>query len=222
MSLVITIFSAVQLEARAIARAIEAPVPTPVLPVHSTFENLKVIHHLIGLRALGMANIKIDPDTNYILIAGVAGALDPHFVVADLLLCDCPEDLAPRLEIPRGLIVTSENVVSSKAEKAELFSKTGAAVVDMETSAVRKFAAQRNLPFISLRAVSDSAGQSLDPQLVRLIDQWGRARWGEVWGYIWSNPFRIFPLTRLGRDSGRAARKLGEGVVTVLRAIGGS
>jgi phosphorylase superfamily protein len=221
MSLIVTIFSAVQLEARAIAHAIEAPVPTPVLPVHSTFENLKIVHHLIGLRALGLAKTKIDPDTSYILLAGVAGALAPHLSVGDLILCDCPEGLAPRLEIPRGLIVTSENVVSTKAEKAELFSKTGAAVVDMETSVVRDFAAKRNLPFVSLRAVSDSSSESLDPQLVRLIDQWGRARWGEVWGYIWSNPFRIFPLTRLGRDSGRAARRLGEGVVSVLRAMGG-
>src|SRR3954467_9656921 len=130
MSLVVTIFSAVHLEARAIARAIEARVPTPVLPVHRTFENLKVVRHLIGLRAVGLAKTTIDPDTRYVVLAGVAGALDPRLAVGDLVLCDCPDNLSPRLEIPRKLIVTSENVVATKAEKAALYSTTNAAVVD--------------------------------------------------------------------------------------------
>jgi len=222
MNLVVTIFSAVHLEAKAVAAAIQAPIPAPELPVHSIFENLKIIHHLIGLKGVGLGKTKVDPDTSYVLLAGVAGALDPSFSVGDVVMCDCPEDLARRIEIRRALVVTSETLVSTKAEKAALFAASGAAVVDMETSAVRKFAAERNLPFISLRSISDSANHSLDPKLVRLIDQWGRAKPGEVWGFIWTNPLRLFSLTRLGRDSNRAARRLGKGVVTVLRAIGDS
>ena len=220
MSLVVTIFSAVHLEARAIARAIEAPVPTAVLPVHSTFENLKVVHHLIGLKAVGLAKASIDKDTNYVVLAGVAGALDPSLSVGDLVLCDCPDELSLRLEIPRKLIVTSDRVVATKAEKAELFSMSSAGVVDMETSIVRKFASDRSLPFIALRAVSDAANHSLDARIVGLIDQWGRAKPGEVWSYICGNPFRLFSLMKLGRDSNRAARRLGDSVVTLLRAVG--
>jgi len=222
MSLVVTIFSAVHLEARAIARAIEAPVPTAVLPVHSTFEGLKIVHHLIGLRAVGLKSIRLDSDASCAILAGVAGALDPRLAIGDLVLCDCPEELSTRLEIPRRLIVTSDRVVATAAEKAELFATSSAGVVDMETTIVRKFAADRGLPFIALRSVSDTATHSLDPRVLGLIDQWGRARPGEVWSFISGNPFRLLSLLKLGRNSNRAARRLGEGVVTVLRAIGGS
>jgi len=221
MSLVVTIFSAVHLEAKAIAKAIAAPVPIPTLPVHSTFENLKVIHHLIGMRAVGLPNLTVDPDTRYILLAGVAGALDPHFRVGDLILCDCPEVLAPRLEIPRGLIHTAPDVICTMTHKAELFAKTGAGAVDMESALVRDFAAKGPTPFLSLRAISDSARQSLSPQLVHTVNQWGRVRKAELASFVIANPFRIFGLIGLGRDTSYACRRLGQGVVTILRAIGG-
>jgi len=200
MSLVVTIFSAVHLEAKAIARAIQAPIPTPVLSVYSTFENLKLVHHLIGLRAAALPKLKLDPDTSYILLAGLSGALDPRYRVADLLLCDCPADLAPKLEFPRALIHTAKDPISHPAQKAALFSTTGAALVDMETSAVREFADKRKVPFIALRSVSDTASQSLDPGLLKLIDPWGRAKWGEVASFVVGNPFRVFSLMRLGRE----------------------
>jgi hypothetical protein len=220
MSLVVTIFSAVQLEAKAMARAIQAPVPTPVLPVHSTFENLKIVHHLIGMRAVGLPKARVDPDTRYIILAGVAGALDPGLAVGDLVLCDCPGELGARLEIGRGTVHTAMDLVSTPGQKAALFASTGAGVVDMETSAVREFAEKGGWPFVSVRAVSDSAGQWLDPGLVRLVDPWGRVRAGEVAAYVVGNPFRILTLMKVGREAGRAARRLGEGVVEVLRAVG--
>ena len=221
MPLLVTIFSAVQLEAKAIARAIQAPIPTPVLSVYSTFENLKLVHHLIGLRAAALPKLRLDPDTSYILLAGLSGALDPRLQIADLLLGDCPEPLAPKLEIPRALLHTAIDPISHPAQKAHLFSTTGAAAVDMETSAVRDFAANHKLPFIALRSISDTATQPLNPQLLKLIDVWGRAKWGEVASFVVGNPFRLFSLMRLGRDSSRATRRLGEGVVEVLKAIGG-
>ncbi len=159
MALVVTIFSAVQTEAKAIAKAVSAPVPIPSLPVHSTFGSLKIIHHLIGIKAAGLPNLSIDSDTRYILLAGLAGALDPSLAVGDLVLCDCPERFSTRIEIQRGLIHTGVDVAATPAQKAELFASTQARVVDMETAVVRTFAARREIPFVCLRAVSDSAAE---------------------------------------------------------------
>lgn len=51
--------------------------------------------------------------------------------------------------------------VDSAAVRDELFERTGARTVDMETAAVAQVAAQNGLPFIAIRAISDRAGGGL-------------------------------------------------------------
>ncbi|MCU0463823.1 MAG: hypothetical protein MUF38_04565 [Anaerolineae bacterium] len=51
--------------------------------------------------------------------------------------------------------------VDSAAVRDELFERTGARTVDMETAAVAQVAAQNGLPFLAIRAVSDRAGGGL-------------------------------------------------------------
>ena len=219
MALVVTIFSAVQTEAKAIAKAVSAPVPIPSLPVHSTYGSIKIIHHLIGIKAVGLQNLSIGSDTGYILLAGLAGALDPSLAVGDLVLCDCPETLSTRLEIQRGLIHTGLDLAATPNQKAELFASSQARIVDMETAIVRAFAARRDILFVCLRAVSDSAHDRLDPKLLRIIDQWGKPRFSGVMEYLSGNLFRLFTLLRLARHSALATRHLQQGVLTVLDAI---
>jgi hypothetical protein len=208
------------LEARAIAKAISAGVPRPGQPSESEFEGIRIIHHLVGIWAVGLVDIQIDPQTNYIIMAGVAGALDSSLVVGDVVLGDCPEAIAAAVRLRRGTIHTADRIVSTPAEKAELSNQTGASVVDMETAPVRAFAQRLQIPYIALRAISDTANQPLDPKLLKLVDPWGRPKPIALAKYLAANPTRISALMKLGRDSGLAAARVGEGVRKVLGGMG--
>jgi len=164
-------------------------------------------------------SITINADTRYIIMAGVAGGLDPKLAIGDLILGDCPETLMSGMGIPHGSIHTSDQLASSMQEKSELYIECGASVVDMETAKARDFAAERNIPFISLRAVSDSANHSLDPSLLTLVDAWGRPRPTAIARFLAANPLRARSLIQLSHDSSLAARRLGEGVIKILEQI---
>jgi adenosylhomocysteine nucleosidase len=216
----VAILSAVMLEARAIAKSILAGVPRPGEPSESEFEGIRIIHHLVGIGAVGLVDIQIDPQTDYIIMAGVAGALDPSLALGDVILGDCPEAIAGPVRIRRGTIHTTDRIVSTPAEKAELFNQTSASVVDMETAPVRAFALRLQIPFIALRAISDTSSQQLDSRLLKLVDPWGRPKPTALAKYLAANPIRIGALMKLGRDSGLAVARVGEGVREVLRGIG--
>ncbi len=72
-----------------------------------------------------------------------------------------------------GRICSSDKIVSTPTEKAELFRQTGALAVDMESDRVRKWAGENGIPFIGIRAISDTADEALDPAVVGLVDEMG-------------------------------------------------
>jgi hypothetical protein len=82
-----------------------------------------------------------------IIMAGLAGALDPTLhdgeVVIDQPLVDTLQDARWR----RGGIHTSDHLIATPAAKAALFESTGATVVDMETAKARAFAERAGVPF---------------------------------------------------------------------------
>ena len=115
----------------------------------------------------------------HLISAGFAGGLDPTLgrgatVVArrslrdrrpplDLLAPACPD------AVVRGDIVTVDAVVATAAAKRELRAATGAAIVDMECRAVAERAAAAGVPCLSVRVVSDAAGDDLPPDILRLV-----------------------------------------------------
>lgn len=115
----------------------------------------------------------------HLLSAGFAGGLDPALargatVVAgrslrdgrpplDLLAPACPAALVG------ADIVTVDGVVASAAAKRDLHAATGAAIVDMECRAVAERAAAAGVPCLSVRVVSDAAGDDLPPDILRLV-----------------------------------------------------
>ncbi|MFQ5935375.1 MAG: phosphorylase [Acidiferrobacterales bacterium] len=101
-------------------------------------------------------------------------------------------------------LIESEFVVTEPATKAALFNETGAVVVDMESAAVARVAKTRGLPFLVIRAISDSAGRRLPSALMDALDHYGQVRRGRLARAILREPRLIPDLVRLWRES-RAA-----------------
>ena len=188
----ILILTAVELEARALARQLELPA-LPALPFPA-FGRGDLRLAPVGLRAgllpARWPSLLSGLDRPLVVSAGVCGALAPDLQSGDLVL---PESVlgpaAQRLNVTptayaraialaptarRGTMATSREVVSTAEAKAALFAATGAVAVDMESSVILAHAATTGCPTLVVRGVSDTARESLPPELIGLVTPAGR------------------------------------------------
>ncbi|HET9926396.1 MAG TPA: hypothetical protein VFS98_19935 [Methylomirabilota bacterium] len=188
----ILILTAVELEARALARQLELPA-LPALPFPA-FGRGDLRLAPVGLRAgllpARWPSLLSGLDRPLVVSAGVCGALAPDLQSGDLVL---PESVlgpaAQRLNVTptayaraialaptarRGTMATSRDVVATAEAKAALFAATGAVAVDMESSVILAHAATAGCPILVVRGVSDTARESLPPELIGLVTPAGR------------------------------------------------
>jgi adenosylhomocysteine nucleosidase len=190
----ILILTAVELEARALARRLGLPAIT-VLPFPAfSRDRLRVAP--VGLRAGLLAarwpRLMAGLSQPLVVSAGVCGALAPELEAGDLILPESvlgpdgerlnvtpsPHRRALELAVGAhgGLLATSREVTASAEAKAALFARTGAVAVDMESTAILAHAAAAGCPALVVRGVSDPAAESLAPELVELVSAEGKLR----------------------------------------------
>lgn len=107
----------------------------------------------------------------YVICSGFAGALNPELKVGDLLIAENMSDpvllqIASNLEfkdngIKKGKVFSVDRPILSMKEKRRFFYSTGAMAVDMETSAVREQTLKFGIPLLAVRAISDTAQESI-------------------------------------------------------------
>ena len=185
------IFTALRYEANAIASAVDARI------------------EVIGLRAALLPRIDVG-GAGAIILAGLAGALDPSLAVGDVIVDErSTSEVLP--DLPRRRIHTAKQMICTAAEKSELFrSSGGAAAVDMEADAVFTFAAERKLPCLHIRAISDAADHAIDPAVFRLTDSSGNVRPTALARELIRKPSLVAELVRLQSRSKLALRNLCE------------
>jgi len=191
----ILVLTAIDLEARALARALSLP-PLASLSFPAFGRGtLRVAS--VGLRA-GMLGSRwtalvAASDRPLVVSAGVCGGLDPALRVGDLVL---PEAVinADGLRLPitgsevqraaaagggparTGIMATANSSVATPEAKAALRAATGALAVDLESAAILEAAAAHGCSSLVVRAVSDDASETLPDELTRLMGADGRIR----------------------------------------------
>jgi len=165
---------------------------------------------------------------------GFAGALTRELKVGDIIICStlhCASGLtqpAPnsgetyssdgslvstlsqaiegtRLRFSHGSSVTVIQPVSRLEAKRTLGESFGADIVDMESYWVARIAAERRVPFLAVRAISDIMQDSRLPfdQILTLHGEW---QWKMAVPYFTLHPQHLTKLFALYRDA-REARK---------------
>ena len=232
----ILILTAVELEARALARRLELP-PITVLPFPAYGRGLLRVAP-VGLRAGLLATRwpRLLAGFNYPLVvsAGVCGALALDLSAGDLVL---PESvLGPsgeRLNVTPtrhrqatelagsargGTLVTSAEMVATVEAKAALFASSGALAVDMESSVILAHAGAAGCPTLVVRGVSDAASESLPLELVDLMTPAGKLRPMRALALTVTRP-RLVPRAMALRQ---ATRRALAAVARVLAALAAS
>lgn len=159
----------------------------------------------------------------WLISAGFGGALDPTLHRGDIVLADEVTNLEGRrfaidVSVPpqspadyrviSGRLLTVDEIIRTAAEKAELRTRTGATVVDMETSAVAALCADRGVRFLSIRVISDEAGTDLPREVVAILGRSGGLRLGAAVGAIWKRPSSVKDLLALRTHANSAADRL--------------
>jgi len=217
----ILVLTAVELEARALARALSLPSLSSLSFPAFGRGTLRVAP--VGLRAglLGSrwAALVAASDHPLVVSAGVCGGLDPALRVGDLVLPDAViNDGGLRLPVTgnvaqraaaagggparTGVMATASRTVATPDAKAALHAATGAVAVDMESATILEAAAARGCSSLVVRAVSDDARETLPEELMRLMGADGRIRCGGVLAL--AHPRVLRRALRLRRSSRRA------------------
>lgn len=122
-----------------------------------------------------------------------------------------------------GTLVSTSRIIHKKSE-GDPIAGLPAPVLDLETSALAEVAAAQGLPFLSLRAITDPAGEEIPEFLRQAGDREPRVRAGAVLSWLAADPRRVKDLLTLWGRSRRAAQALAGALLALwplLLAAGG-
>lgn len=109
-------------------------------------------------------------------------------------------------------------VLVTAAAKEALFTRTGAAAVDLESAAVAEAAGRHALPFAVLRAICDPAARTLPQAALVGLDADGKISASAVFREAMKRPADFATLLVLGTDAARARRALARRVKQIAAA----
>ncbi len=128
-------------------------------------ENTPLKIHCIGMGSTASANARLalggSRQDTPVLLCGYAGALDPALPHAALVADGWRPDGGWPDSVAIASCETISTVAATPPEKSALRSRTGAAICDMEFSWVRGVCQELGLPCGFLRAISDTASDTL-------------------------------------------------------------
>jgi len=162
---------------------------------------------------------------------GFAGALKENLQIGDVVLCStlysnngaakgnpCSSDsslISLSLQALQGTVtrlsqgksVTVAQAASSPDAKLALCQTFDADIVDMESYWIGKIASAREVPFLAIRAISDTLQDSLLP-FDRFIDMNGKLLRQRAIAYFLSHPQHLVKLLSLSHSARRARKNL--------------
>ena len=108
--------------------------------------------------------------------------------------------LKGKIDLQVGSLAESASVLVNRKGKEALFFRTDAIAVDMESAAVATVAGQAGVPFIAIRAISDTVDASLPLTALRAFDKFGRLNRGVLLRGLMQHPEEIWAWLRLNRQ----------------------
>ena len=155
-----------------------------------------------------------------VLTCGFAGGLDPALTTGDVLYSTDSEGLRGKLTVAGARWVKfycATRIATTRQEKRELRSTTGADAVEMESEVIHTLCRERGIPCATVRVISDAASEDLPLDFNQLSKPDLSLDFGKLLWAIAKSPGRIPGLLRLQKNSSLAAQRLAEVLATVTR-----
>jgi hopanoid-associated phosphorylase len=155
---------------------------------------------------------------------GIAGGLDPRLRTGDLVISATVVDAAGQRYVGNpswlemalaaapaafaGHAYASDVIVDTTARKQQLFATYDVLSADMESHHVARAAEQHGLPFIVIRAISDTAADVLPAALAAGVDEDGGTRIMPILRALATGGLSLPNVLQAGRSASRALRAL--------------
>ncbi len=168
-------------------------------------------------KSMGAAN---SPPARTVILAGLAGALDPTFTVATVRsaemiigagadFCRPSPSYSPPLRSKHTTVIASvDNVCADQVSKKILRDQSGAGMVDMESAAFASLATKRGWNWGVFRAVSDDSVTDIPPWIASLVRVDGSLDVISLATSVLAHPSRIARLAAIGASARHALREL--------------
>jgi adenosylhomocysteine nucleosidase len=154
-----------------------------------------------------------------VLTCGFAGGLNPALKNGDVVFMTGYSALEERLanaDAVRASFFTSPRIATTVAEKKQLWEKTGADVVEMESGAILAVCRESRIPCAMVRAISDTASEDLPLDFNRLSKPDMSLDYGKLALAITKAPWKIFALVQLHKKTSFAAKQLADVLAKVI------
>lgn len=160
----------------------------------------------------------VEGGVSMVVVAGFGGGIAQELRCGAVVVDGPPEGFSPPPSCVVGKIHTADAIVTTPSAKAALHARTGALVVDMELGIVRKALCGWPVRVVGVRAVLDTASQTLPAWLGDVVGPTGTPRVGALAAAVARRPTRVLDLARVGVASRKAGTGLAAVVSRLLRA----
>jgi adenosylhomocysteine nucleosidase len=157
-----------------------------------------------------------------VLTCGFAGGLNPDLKLGDVVA----DAQSPKSEVQSRLlaaganpvkIICADRIATTVTEKKKLRAETGADVVEMESAAIQAVCAEKKIPCVTLRVISDAADEDLPLDFNALAKPDKNLDFGKLFLAIAKSPGKIGALMQLQKKTRFAAEQLAEVLAKIVR-----
>ncbi|MDR3459287.1 MAG: hypothetical protein P4N60_17800 [Verrucomicrobiae bacterium] len=154
-----------------------------------------------------------------VLTCGFAGGLNPDLKIGDVVFdISAKQQLEPpyvgcyeKLTAAGARVAEffcADRIATTVAEKQKLRTETGADVVEMESAAIQAVCAERGIPCVTVRVISDTAHEDLPLDFNKLSKPDQSLDFGKLAWAIAKSPGKIGALMALQKKTSLAAGRL--------------
>jgi nucleoside phosphorylase len=163
-----------------------------------------------------------------LISAGFAGSLNHELQVNDLLLAKNFLTLEPKqtqsslsnVSVYAANMLTVPMMIDSREERERIARESGASAIDMETEFIARACADRAIPLLALRVITDTPSEPFPAPSSVLFDiQQQRTPIVPFAKFFTANPKRIPRLFQFARKIARARTILTNAVVETVRSL---
>lgn len=166
---------------------------------------------------------------DHVVLLGFAGALDPTLRRGDLRqitevrydeqAVTHPLHVLPLPGISQCKLVTTRTIIADVSDKQALHQQHNADLVDMESWDLAELCAEEHIPLTVLRAVSDTASDTLPAWATKLTKPEGVPDVPQAIRHLLTHPQHFPAMMRMSRGAKRATRSLIRGAELALNEL---
>ncbi len=164
------------------------------------------------------AELAVSKGATKLMSGGCAAALSPDLKMGDLVLADsllnsdgfemsvnatwhqhAKNVLGSEITAYKGALFNSNTVISTAGVKQDIFTKTGAIALDMESGAIAQVAQHYALPFLAIRTIADPSTMDLPQAVLKALNENGEIEITKIIASLVFNPKEIPHLIQLGQ-----------------------